>query len=204
MPHYFDENPKTASDRHEIACRFNGVNFSLLSDSDVFSKKQVDFGTSLLLNTAIVDLKARGVHEGRLLDLGCGYGVVGVVMQRAFHKMDVVLSDVNQRALALARENAKRNYVERVAVTASKGWEKLDGQFDVVLTNPPVRAGKETVFSFYEGACERLSVGGLLYVVLQKKQGAPSSKAYIETLFGNCEIVEKDAGYWIMRTEKRR
>ena len=202
MSHYFHENPQSVSDKREIACRFNGIKFYFTSDSDVFSKKQIDFGTSLLLDTVIAEEKNRGRVHGRLLDLGCGYGVIGVVMQRAFHHMEVLMADLNKRALSLSRENAKRNSVERVKIVESDGWSAVDGSFDVVMTNPPVRAGKQTVFSFYQGAFEHLREKGRLYVVLQKKQGAPSSQAFLTELFGHCEILVKDSGYWIMLAEK--
>ena len=116
MSHYYQENPKTPSDRKEISCRFNGVNFTFQSDSDVFSKRKIDFGTALLLDSVIRDLKAGGIRGGRLLDLGCGYGAIGIVLQRVFTKMEVILSDINKRAVSLARENARDNSAERVRI----------------------------------------------------------------------------------------
>lgn len=202
MAHYFDENPSAPSGPREIMARFHGIDFAFVSDSNVFSKKFIDFGTRLLLNTAIEDLGTRGIRQGRVLDLGCGYGVIGVVMKRVFPAMDVTMADVNQRALALATENAKANHAPQVSILASDGWESIGGSFRVVMTNPPVRAGKKTVFSFYDGAFEHLEPNGFLYVVLQKKQGAPSSAAHLESLFGNCEVVAKESGYWIMRSQK--
>jgi len=204
MAHYFDENPTTPSGPKTIEARFHGIDFVFTSDSAVFSKKQIDFGTKLLLDTAILDLHTRCIKKGRLLDMGCGYGVIGITMKRVFPAMDVVLADINQRALTLAQENAKSNHSPFVTILPSDGWEKIEGSFDVVMTNPPVRAGKKTVFAFYDGAFENLNPGGFLYVVLQKKQGAPSSFSHMEELFGNCEIVKKEAGYWIMRSQKSK
>ncbi len=198
MAHYFDEVPTSDSDKKEIEARIAGIDLLFTSDADVFSRKQVDFGSRLLLETAISDLKSRGIRKGRLLDLGCGYGVLGITMKRALPAMDVVMADINQRAVSLTKDNAKQNHCSFVSVVLSNGWDHVEGQFDVVITNPPVRAGKKTVFSFYDGAKEHLSSGGLLYVVLQKKQGAPSSLAHMEELFGNCEILCKESGYWIM------
>ena len=204
MAHYFEENPTTQSDQRTITLRVHGIDFVFTSDADVFSKKQVDFGTRLLLETAIGDLFTRCIRKGRLLDLGCGYGVIGVTMKRVFPAMDVVMADINQRALALTAENAKTNHCPYVSIVSSDGWSQLTDSFDIVMTNPPVRAGKKTVFAFYDGAFEHLGPGGQIYVVLQKKQGAPSSLAHLESLFGNCEIMEKDAGYWIMRSQKAK
>lgn len=202
MAHYFDEIPTSPSSPKNIEARFHGIDFVFESDSDVFSKRQIDFGTKLLLDTAIFDLHTRCIKKGRLLDLGCGYGVMGITMKRVFPAMDVVMADINQRALALSKENAKTNHSPFVTIVPTDGWEKIEGDFNVVMTNPPVRAGKKTVFAFYDGAFEHLQPGGFLYVVLQKKQGAPSSLSHLEQLFGNCEIMVKEAGYWIMRSQK--
>ena len=204
MAHYFDENPTTPSGPKTLEARFHGIDFVFTSDSDVFAKRQIDFGTKFLLDTAILDLHTRCIKKGRLLDLGCGYGVIGITMKRVFPAMEVVMADINQRAILLAGENVKTNHCPFVSIISSDGWTNVDGDFNIVITNPPVRAGKKTVFSFYDGAFEHLTPGGFLYVVLQKKQGAPSSVAYLELLFGNCEIIERDAGYWIMRSQKNK
>lgn len=164
----------------------------------------MDFGTKLLLDTAILDLHTRCIKKGRLLDLGCGYGVIGITMKRVFPAMDVVMADINQRALALTQENAKTNHSPFVTIVPSDGWANIEGGFDVVMTNPPVRAGKKTVFAFYDGAFEQLLPGGFLYVVLQKKQGSPSTFTHMQELFGNCELMVKEAGYWIMRSQKSK
>jgi len=202
MAHYFEENPTTPSEQREIEARFHGIDFFFRTDSSVFSKRQIDFGTKLLLDTAISDLFTRCVKKARLLDLGCGYGVVGVVMKRVFPAYDVTMADINQRALGLAGDNAKANHCPFITKVSSDAWSGIPDAFDIVLTNPPVRAGKKTVFAFYDGAFEHLDKGGRLYVVLQKKQGAPSSLAHLKELFGNCEVIAKDAGYWIMRAVK--
>ena len=154
MAHYFDEIPTSPSSPKSIEARFHGIDFVFESDSDVFSKKQVDFGTKLLLDTAILDLHTRCIKKGRLLDLGCGYGVIGITMKRVFPAMDVVMADINQRALLLSKENAKTNHSPFITIVSTDGWEKIEGDFTVVMTNPPVRAGKKTVFAFYDGAFE--------------------------------------------------
>lgn len=202
MTHYFSPNPETPSERRMIEARIHGKDFQFVSDTQVFSRSHVDFGTRLMLETVISDLSLRELRRGRLLDLGCGYGVAGIVMKRVFPAMDVVLSDVNERAVELSVENAKSNQCAFLTIRASDGFESIEGDFQVIMTNPPVRAGKATVFSFYEGAFEHLATGGLLYVVLQKKQGAPSSLNRLTELFGNCEVLEKDSGYWVMRCIK--
>lgn len=203
--HYFSEQPSTPSMRKEIAFRIHGQDYLFYTDTEVFSRGAVDFGTALMLQTGISDLLDRRIKTGELLDLGCGYGVVGIVMKRVFPAMSVTMIDINSRAVSLSQENARHNFVGSVQVLASDvvaGLPDNSKKFDIVMTNPPVRAGKTTVFSFYDASYERLVDGGLLYVVLQKKQGAPSSLTYLEGLFGQCDVIVKEKGYWIMRAIK--
>ena len=202
MAHYYEENPQGESDRHEIQVRLHGMDFFFTTDSEVFSKKFLDFGSRTLLETAIEDLSEANRKKGKLLDLGCGYGPIGIIMKRVFPAMEVTMVDINQRAIALARENATRNNVKFVEIRQSDACSEVEGEYDVVLTNPPVRAGKQTVFAFYDGAYEHMAPGARIYVVLQKKQGAPSSEKYLAEKFGNCEVIAKESGYWIMRSEK--
>jgi len=202
MAHYFSSIPETPSERQTIEARIHGIDFRFTSDTQVFSRRHVDYGTRRMLETAISDLSARELRRGRLLDLGCGYGVVGIVMKRVFPAMDVLLLDVNERAVELSGENAKANQCAFLNIKLSDGFESIEGDFQVIMTNPPVRAGKTTVFSFYAGAFEHLVPGGVLYVVLQKKQGALSSLNRLVELFGNCDVLEKDSGYWVMRSIK--
>ena len=202
LAHYYDENPQGESDRRVIQTRMHGIDFFFSTDADVFSKKFLDFGSRTLLETAIGDLAGANRKKGRLLDLGCGYGPIGIIMKRVFPAMEVTMVDINNRALELARENAGNNGVKCVDVHQSDACSAVEGLYDVVLTNPPVRAGKKTVFAFYDGAYEHMSEGALLYVVLQKKQGAPSSEKYLLEKFGNCEVIAKESGYWIMKAVK--
>ena len=193
MAHYYEENPQGESDRRVIQARMHGMDFFFSTDAEVFSKKFLDFGSRTLLEAAIEDLSAANRKKGKLLDLGCGYGPIGIIMKRVFPSMEVTMVDINSRALELAKENAENNSVKCVDIRKSDGCESVEGLYDVVLTNPPVRA---------DGAFEHLSEGGFLYVVLQKKQGAPSSEKYLLEKFGNCEVIAKESGYWIMKSVK--
>ena len=205
MAHYYDSMPDTPSDRRFIEYRANGMNFRFVTDTNVFSRNDVDKGTQLLIESVIEDIKARGAKKGeRLLDLGCGYGVVGVVMKSVFMSFDVTSVDVNSRAVELARENASGNNVKLTRITQSDVLSALSSEdiFDIVMTNPPVRAGKQTVFAFYEQAYEHMASGATIYSVLQRKQGAPSSEKKLTELFGNCETVAISGGYRVMKAVK--
>jgi len=203
MAHYFDRNPEVASRPNEFSTRIRGIDLAFETDRGVFSPERIDFGTRLLIETVAEDLAQAGIRKGRLLDLGCGYGPVGIALKRIYPALEPTLSDVNERSVALAKKNATKNGVRGVEVLVSDGFERLAGPFDLVVTNPPVRAGKSVVHAFFEGAYERLAPGGRLYVVLQRKQGAPSATEKLEALFGDCEAIEKDAGYRVLRCVKK-
>ncbi len=205
MAHYYDSNPETPSDRHSVEYRKNGVNFLFTTDSDVFSKRGIDFGTDLLLTAMIDDIKSSGEKPPvDFLDLGCGYGVVGIVMKSVFKGMNVTQVDKNERAIGLSRENARENRVPIGNLVASDVLLNVpqDKFFDIVATNPPVRAGKSTVFAFYEQSYEHMRSGAVIYVVLQRKQGAPSTEKKLTEIFGNCETVSIEAGYRVMKSKK--
>ena len=193
MSHYYTDNHNLPSDRKEISFRFSGLDYTFITDIGVFSKSGVDYGTRVLLES-IPQLK------GTLLDVGCGYGVISVVCAKTFG-VDVTGVDVNSRAVELTLANAEKNGVA-VKAMVSDGYEKVDGCFDTILTNPPIRAGKQVVHAILEGAYAHLNVGGCLYAVIRKQQGAPSAKKKIEEVFGQCEVISKDAGYWILKAEK--
>ena len=202
MTQYFDQNPTTPSDRKMISYRMNGINFEFYTDTSVFSRNDVDFGTNLLIDTIVKDVKSRGPRMERFADLGCGVGIVGIVIKSCFMAFDVTGVDINSRAVALARENALLNGVNCKFMSSDILFAVRDERFDIIATNPPVRAGKKTVFAFYEQSYELLNPGGYLYVVLQRKQGAPSTMDKLKELFGNCETLSIDGGYRVMRSRK--
>ena len=205
MPQYFEANPETPSNRKHVDYRINGINFKFVTDTAVFSKTSVDKGTDLLLESTIADIKKRGAGRNEsLLDLGCGWGVVGIVMKSVFTLFDVTCVDINSRAVALASENAKLNLRAPDKIVQSDVLEAIgeDELFDTVITNPPVRAGKQTVFAFYEQAYSHLKENGAIYVVLQRKQGADSTKKKLTELYGNCETIAIKGGYHVMKSVK--
>ena len=190
---YFAKQPSAESRPVETEFTYRGHTLRLMTDSGVFSRGSVDEGSALLLNS-LPELK------GRVLDLGCGAGVIGVCVGKA-NSIELVQSDVNHRALALTRENLQRNGVSGTVVE-SDGFEALDGNFDVILTNPPIRAGKAVIYRLFEEAGNHLTEGGALYLVIRKQQGAESAKRYLETIFGSVELIERKKGYWILRCKK--
>ena len=163
----------------------------------MFSKNTIDFGSRLLITTAMHDLP-----DGRMLDVGCGYGPIGIVLAslKPTQRMDMV--DINDRALALAKENVQKNKLANVDVFFSDMYQHITEEYAMILTNPPVRAGKHTVHAIIEQAKQHLIVNGSLWVVLQVKQGAKSAQGKMQDVFGNVEVKAKDKGYVILRSHK--
>jgi 16S rRNA (guanine1207-N2)-methyltransferase len=137
-----------------------------------------------------------------ILDIGAGYGPIGIVVSKLYDK-DVDMCEINERAYGLILKNIDQNDAKKAYAYNSDLYEKIGlKKYSSIITNPPIRAGKSVVFDIYDGAFNHLENGGELWVVIQKKQGAPSSKAHLEELFGNCEIVTKDKGYYILKSKK--
>ena len=200
MEQYFTQNPATEKEIYKFDWNIGSEVFNFYTSNSVFSKKGMDFGAMLLIETILKENEGFG---GSILDLGCGYGPLGIIAAKLLKKSFVTMCDVNERALELSRMNAKENKVDdRTKIIASSAFENIKDNYDIIMTNPPIRAGKDVVFSFYEGAYEHLNRGGKLYVVIQKKQGASSTKAKLESLFGSCETADKKSGYFIFRLIK--
>ncbi|WP_205401556.1 class I SAM-dependent methyltransferase [Streptococcus lutetiensis] len=193
---YYAENPDSAHDIHELKVTLLGQSFTFLTDSGVFSKKMVDYGSQVLLNTL-------DFEKGKtLLDLGCGYGPLGISLAKV-QGVKPTMVDINNRAIDLAKQNAQKNDVE-ADIFQSNIYEKVNGTFDYIISNPPIRAGKQVVHTIISESINYLKVGGNLTIVIQKKQGAPSAKAKMEEVFGNVEILKRDKGYYILRSEKTK
>ncbi|WP_060976718.1 class I SAM-dependent methyltransferase [Streptococcus sp. CCH8-C6] len=191
---YFAENPDAKHDIHELNVELLGQRLTFLTDAGVFSKKMIDYGSRVLLS--VLDFEA----GERVLDVGCGYGPLGLTLAKA-QGVTATMVDINQRALDLAQKNAERNQIS-AEIFQSNVYEKVSGIFDHIISNPPIRAGKQVVHEVISGSYEHLTEGGDLTLVIQKKQGASSAKSKMEAVFGNCEIVKKDKGYYILRSEK--
>ena len=194
--HYFKNNPALKHAYQSYTIELNGHQYRFLTDAGVFSKTYLDFGTRSLLNVLEIDDQAQ-----RFLDLGCGYGPIGIYVKKNYPNLDVHLSDVNDRAVLLAQKNATENQVVLTTIV-SDGFNHLKNTFDVITLNPPIRAGKEVIFRLYDESFEHLTIGGKLWIVIQKKQGAESTVKYLTNLFGNCMVVDKNKGYYILVSKK--
>ncbi|MFC4389211.1 class I SAM-dependent methyltransferase [Gracilibacillus marinus] len=195
---YFSNNPNVSSEKRTWTYELLENKLIFTTDNGVFSKGEVDFGSKVLLETYALPQIA-----GAILDFGCGYGPVGIALAKCYPDREFIGVDINKRAVDLANENAKQNQVENVRFLESDKLENVQGEkFASVLTNPPIRAGKQTVHAMFEDAYEALLSGGELWVVIQKKQGAPSAEKKLKELFANVETVTKRKGYFIFKAEK--
>lgn len=189
--HYYSAAPESAHRYAECAYAYRGETLRFMTDAGVFSRGEVDFGTDTLLRALPDGL------SGRVLDLGCGWGAVGVSVGKKYPACEVVMSDVNTRALALAARNAAANSV-RAQTVESDGLDAVPGRFDAVLTNPPIRAGKAAIYRLFAQCAQRLAPGGALYIVIRKQQGAQSAIAYLRGIFESVETIDKSGGFWVI------
>ncbi len=197
--HYFSRTPQSESDPDHWSFSLLGHTFIFKTDRGVFSKRTVDFGSRLLIETfRPPDL------EGDILDVGCGYGPIGLALAKSTGRT-VHMVDINERALLLCRENASLNQVANVRIYESDRLEGVrEKDFAAIVTNPPVRAGKKVVYDIFEQSYDHLKAGGELWIVIQKKQGAPSAEKKLAEIFDEVEVVKKKKGYFIIKAKKLR
>jgi len=194
--HYFSADPKSEIILHQINYSAGARDFTFTSASGVFSKSAVDDGSDALIRTILAHRQSAGI----LLDLGCGYGVIGISLSSLLG-CRAVLCDINPRAVELAGQNCRANGADARAVL-SDGFSEIEGCFDIIATNPPIRAGKDVFFGWFEQAPGYLVQGGSFWCVIRKKQGAPSAREKLAEVFGNCEIMNRDKGYYVLMSRK--
>lgn len=193
--HYYSKQPQSTEKTSQVSSTLKGNDFQFLTGAGVFSKKGVDFGSKRLIESFQAP-----EAEGDFLDLGCGYGPIGISLARVHKEREVYMVDINERAIGLATQNAQRHNVSNVSIMQSDGFEQVKNQrFAAIITNPPIRAGKKVTQAFFKESATHLVEGGGLWLVVQKKQGAPSVITFLSTLFTEVKVIEKKKGYYIIR-----
>ncbi|MFS0784199.1 class I SAM-dependent methyltransferase [Bacillus sp. 1P06AnD] len=196
--HYYSKNPNADSNPVFWEFTLRGKAFKFKTDNGVFSKKEVDFGSRVM-----IEAFTEPTIPGPILDVGCGYGPIGLSIGYSFPDRTIEMVDVNERAIELAKENAANNHISNTTVYESNVFSNVKGtSYAAIMTNPPIRAGKKIVHEILEKSYGHLSPGGELWVVIQKKQGAPSAMEKMETVFGNVEVACKKKGYYILVSKK--
>ena len=191
--HYYTRTPQSASRPAECTFSYRGIDLVFTTDAGVFSRGEVDTGTRLLLEALPEEM------SGDILDLGCGWGVIGITVAKKWPACRVTMADVNLRALELSRENAKKNRAD-VVCAESDGMAAFEGKaFDAVITNPPIRAGKQVIYKMFADAAKCLKPEGALYLVIRKQQGAESCVKYLQTIYAGVEKLDKSGGFWVLK-----
>ncbi len=190
--HYYTNTPSSAHEERHIQVRAGRRLLTFETDAGTFSKTRLDPGSRLMLDSL-------PPLSGRLVDLGCGWGALGVTLAIQNPGLAVEMVDVNERAVGLAAKNALANGAANARAYWSDALSSVEPGMDVCVTNPPIRAGKAVIYGFFSQAAQALAPGGQLFVVIRKQQGAPSALNYLRQIFASAEVVARDAGYWILR-----
>lgn len=193
MKHYYTENNDLISEPEQFVFNYRNKALTFISDNGVFSKRMIDYGSRVLLEAIGIDSSKK-----TLLDMGCGYGTFGIALKSVYPFLEVDMVDVNDRALNLANENLKLNNIS-ANVYLSNTYDEVKNKYDLIVTNPPIRAGKEVVTRILVESKKYLNLNGEIWVVIQKKQGAPSAKKNLESVFKKVDIIKRDKGYYILR-----
>lgn len=196
MSHYYVNDPNLKEEKRSFDYCFCGEHFTFTSDNGVFSKDSIDYGSYLLLKYTYQNDPGESV-----LDLGCGYGPIGIIMKRFHPHSGVIAVDVNERAVELTKINAQQNAAE-ISTYITDDISTLNKTYNTILLNPPIRAGKAVIYDLYDKAFNALLGDGVLYVVIRRQHGAESSIKKLKELFNEVEVLGKEAGYWILRASK--
>ena len=195
--HYYTAQPESEHREREFPVTVRDRTLRFTTDAGVFSRGELDPGSRLLI-------ESMGALSGDVLDLGCGWGPVGAFLAAFNPEARLILSDVNERAAELAGWNLAKNGIKNARAVASDGFGNLPEALDHVVTNPPIRAGKQVIYGLFDEAWRRLRPGGTLTLVIRKQQGAASAQKHLMEVFGNAETIARGGGYHIIRCRKEQ
>lgn len=195
MSHYYDFDKDLKSNKRSVYMYLNDIKLSFTTDVGVFSNSEIDYGSFTFLKALLKEEKVES-----LLDVGCGYGVLGITL-KYFDKCDYVdMVDINERAVLLTKENIEYYKFSNSNCFVSNGFESINRKYDRIVINPPIRAGKEVIYKMFDDSVNHLNENGALYIVIKKSLGAPSAMKKLSTIYKNVEIFKKDKGYYIIKS----
>lgn len=197
MSQYFDNDKNIKSEKRLIKFNFNNKEFSVYSDNGVFSKDRFDYGTRVLLSSIYIEKLS-----GNVLDLGCGLGVVGIILGTFNRNINIDMIDVNERAILLSRENLMLNNV-KANIFVSDIYKAVNKKYNYIITNPPIRAGKDVIRKFLFDGYNYLEDDGVIYFVMRKDHGVKSMIKELKNKY-MVNVIDKDKGFYVVELKKCR
>ncbi len=194
MAHYFTNDENLSHDIKKVNVLIHSINYYFYTDNGVFSKGELDFGTELLLNTFEYSFP----QEKDFLDIGCGCGPIGIYASKLGFTVD--MSDVNKRAMELSKRSLNEQKL-KANVFESDAYESINNKYDYIVSNPPIRVGKEKLYEIIMGAKAYLKENGNLWIVVRKQQGAESLIRDMKDVYSTVDVVEKKKGFYIIRAK---
>lgn len=199
MDHYFTNSQKAAEDYFNFTDTFNDVKYSFNSSKGVFSNTKIDEGTTVLLKTVIKEFPNL---QGKVLDIGCGIGVIGIILLYNYKNLQLTMADVNRTAVELTKENLKTRKLTATVLESNLYQNITEKEFDYIITNPPIKAGKKVLWQFVSEGFNYLKNNGSIILVIRKKHGQESLFKFMQQVYGNCKVLKRDGGYYIMKSVK--
>ena len=193
MEHYFTNNENLKSEINELSYTWDNYVFSFLSDNGVFSKLKIDYGSRFLLETY---LKNKDTNINNFLDVGCGYGFIGIVLSKVLNVKGTLI-DINKRAVHLTSRNKELNKVN-IDTFVSSCYENVSDKYDLIITNPPIRAGKKVLLDILDGCKDHLSENGECWFVMRKDHGVKTMVKTLENKY-TCQIIDKSKGFYVVK-----
>ena len=193
--HYFISSTHDSSEFFKFSFELFDKKFEFTSCRDVFSKNQVDQGSLILIKTIC---KLKNFYTGNILDICCGYGAIGIILSTILNA-EIDMCDINDLAVVLAKINSNK-YDNIKDVFVSDLWENVAKKYNHIISNPPIKTGKKILLDLLNNARNFLSKNGSLTIVIKKNLGADSTKKYMTEIFGNCQILQRDKGYYVLQS----
>ena len=200
MRHYFVSTQHEKSEYFTFSETFCDKKFTFESCPDVFSKNELDYGSIVLVKSI---LEHKELFSGKIIDMCCGYGTIAILLSK-FIDAEYTLSDINSTAVELAKTNVKKNNcnINTDKIFIGNLYENISEKFNHVVSNPPIKVGKKYLLDFIDQSYAHLETAGTITLVIKKNLGADSLKKYMNEKFGNCEVWERDKGYYILHSQK--
>lgn len=195
MSQYFENDDNLKSKKRYLYLYINDKNIPFLSDSGVFSNNQIDYGSFVFLRELLKEKKVN-----KILDMGCGYGALGITLKVFDMASHIDMFDINSKAISLCEYNIKNNNLDNITCMQSDGFLNVNDKYDMIVINPPIRAGKKVIYKMFDDSINYLNNDGALYIVIKKSLGAPSAINKLKTIYKNVVVLNIEKGYYIIKS----